>query len=277
MGDPPPGGSAGQLGWDETIKVQTEAPAKGPETGKPIRIADLDMTLAPIPAGSFRMGSPANEKDRTDDETLHTVRISKPYWMATTEVTQGQYQRIMGTNPSHFQGDDKPVETVSWHDAVSFCENLTERERRAGHLPSGYEYRLPTEAEWEYACRAGSETRFYFGDDEDRLGEYAWYPENSNSQTHNVATKKANAWGLYDMHGNVWEWCMDCYDKDAYNHGDSVADPVGPSTGFTRVARGSSSRYSAKFCRSASRFCFILSKPNDFLGFRVALAPAVQR
>jgi eukaryotic-like serine/threonine-protein kinase len=157
------------------------------------------------------------------------------------EVTQGEYERVMGTNPSHFKGDPRlPVETVSWQDAMTFCERLSAlpAERSAGRV-----YRLPTEAEWEYACRAGSTTIYSFGDSEGSLGDYAWYDSNSGSKTHPVGQKRPNAWGLYDMHGNVWEWCSDWYDG-SYYASSPVDDPTGPVKaipGFSVAVAGSNS------------------------------------
>ena len=168
----------------------------------------IGMKLRLIPAGEFMMGSPGTESGREDDETQHRVSITKPFYLGVTEVTQEQYQKVMGTNPSYFKGPQNPVETVSWADAVEFCRKLSAMpaEKTAGHV-----YRLPTEAEWEYACRAGTTTAYSFGDDASRLGDYGWFGGNSDSKTHQVGEKKPNAWGLYDMHGGVYEWCQDRY------------------------------------------------------------------
>jgi len=176
---------------------------------------------------------------RFEDETQHEVTISKDYYLGVHEVTQAQYEKVMGTKPSYFQGDEikgsstnNPVESVSWLDAVEFCKKLSDlpEEKAAGRV-----YRLPTEAEWEYACRAGSKSAYSFGESSKSLGDYAWFDGNSNNQTHPVGEKKANAWGLYDMHGNVWEWCSDWYGE--YPNG-AVSDPVGPREGSDRVNRG---------------------------------------
>jgi len=223
----------------------------------------LGMKFVFIKPGTFMMGSPSNEKERSNEEKQHQVTLTKGFYMQTTEVTQSQWQAVMGSNPSRFKGDDLPVEQVSWNDIQEFIGKLNRTD-------SGNRYRLPTEAEWEYAARAGSTTRFSFGDDESRLGEYAWYIGNSVSQTHRVAQKKQNSWGLYDMHGNVWEWVQDW--KGDYPSG-SVTDPKGLSNGSNRVLRGGSWYNRAGYCRSAHRFRF---RPvYRFLngGFRLVLLP----
>jgi len=197
--------------------------------GVPVQITNpIGMKLNPIPPGEFMMGSPASEEGRGSDETQHRVKITKPFYLSAHEVTQAQYERVMGNNPSSSKGDTKPVEKVSWHDAVAFCGKLSERE--------GVEYRLPTEAEWEYACRAGTSTAYSFGDDASGLGEYAWYRDNSSGTTHPVGEKLPNAWGLYDMHGNVFEWCQDWYGP--YESLQVVSDPAGAVSGNRRVLRG---------------------------------------
>ncbi|MBZ0265818.1 SUMF1/EgtB/PvdO family nonheme iron enzyme [bacterium] len=206
----------------------------------------LDMTFVTIPAGSFMMGSPANESGKDDDESpQHLVTISKPFQMMTTEVTQAMWKELMGNNPSHLKGDDLPVEQVSWNDCQDFIKKLNQREPGKG-------YRLPTEAEWEYACRAGTTTRFYSGDSESDLARAGWFYGNSESKTHAVGLKEPNALGLYNMHGNVWEWCNDWYDEDYYDNSPSV-DPSGSNTGSYRVLRGGSWLSNLRYCRSANR------------------------
>ncbi|MCR5183462.1 MAG: formylglycine-generating enzyme family protein [Opitutales bacterium] len=178
------------------------------------------------------------------------------------EVTQKQYEAIMGKNPSRFRGEDRPVECVSWHEACDFCQRLTVRERAAGRLPESLEYRLPTSEEWEVACRAGTTTRFCSGDTEADLARVAWYDENSEDETHPVGQKAPNAWGIYDMHGNVWEWCM-----DYRNYWD---------WGSNRIVRGGSWYNSANFCKSS---CDNIADPvtgSIGIGFRVVLAPVGQ-
>ncbi|MFA4985095.1 MAG: SUMF1/EgtB/PvdO family nonheme iron enzyme [Candidatus Brocadiia bacterium] len=245
--------------------------ARKAEEAIPTVAKNAPFPLIAVSPGSFSMGS---EKGSADEKPVHKVTLTKAFLMGATEVTQKQWIAVMGNNPSNFKGDDLPVECVSWNDAVEFCRKLTAAERQKGNLPAGMEYRLPTEAEWEYCCRAGSTTTYCFGDDEGRLGDYAWFSGNSGNTTHPVGRTKPNAWGLYDMHGNVWEWCHDWY-ADKYQAGGQ-ADPVGPATGQYHVLRGGSWIYGgAGFCRSASRIsCGPLNWLNiifpDF-GFRVVV------
>ena len=231
-----------------------------------------------IPPGTFTMGSPDDEVNRYSDEGPQTrVTISKGFWMGKYELTQGQYQELMDNNPSRFTGDlNRPVEQVSWNDALAYCNQLTEQQRQDGWLPEGYVYRLPTEAEWEYACRAGTTTRFTYGDapDHSLLGPYAWYVDNnSDHKTHPVGQKKPNPWGLYDMHGNVWEWCLDWWSDNL--PGGSETDPMGPDSGSYRVRRGGNWNNSAGSCRSANRDYRRPVISNQIHGFRPVLAPAL--
>ena len=228
------------------------------------------MTLKYVQAGEFMMGSPTTEKDRYSDERQHRVRLTKDYWLGETEVTQEQYKAVMGRNPSDFsEGGAYPVETVSWTDAMAFCERLTKAERDNGNLPDGYEYTLPTEAQWEYAARGGHKaSRYHVYSGSDEINDVAWYYYNSNSSTHPVGQKRANELGIYDMSGNVWEWCRDWYGD--YPSG-SVTDPVGPSSGSDRVLRGGSWDSYAGSCRVAFRYILTSADPNRFLGLRLAL------
>ena len=198
-----------------------------------------------IAPGKFMMGSPVSEPDRKSDEAQHTVTLTQGYWMSDHETTQAEYQLVMESNPSNWKGESLPVETVSWNDAVAYCQKLTERERAGGRITSQQAYRLPTEAEWEYAARAGTAGPRY-----GELNSIAWWSGNSGSETHAVKQKAANAWGLYDMLGNVWEWCGDRYGD--YPTG-SVTDPKGPSSGFDRVSRGGCWLNDAGQVRSAIR------------------------
>ena len=226
----------------------------------------IGMKLVLIPAGTFTMGSPVGEVGRISSEMQHEVTLSKSYYLGAFEVTQNEYERVMGNNPSKSKGAKNPVEMVSWDEAVSFCKKLSEMPMEKA---AGREYRLPTEAEWEYACRAGSTTSYSFGDTAESLGEYAWIFENAGKGTHPVGEKKPNRWGLYDMHGNVWEWCQDWYGP--YPSGAST-DPKGPSRGTYRVRRGGSWDYVAAYCRTAIRYADDPTFRSNFIGFRVALS-----
>ena len=264
--------------------LPTVEPASAKALAEPLEMIEL-------PGGEFWMGSPPQAPGRRDDEARHRVRVSA-FEMARFPVTQRLYVELMGENPSHFRGTDLlaefsgdavPVDNVSWFDALRFCNRLSQRaglrpcyritepppERK---LDDGREvqpevewdqnangYRLPTEAEWEYACRAGTETAYSFGDDPARLGEHAWFDHNSWTQTHEVGMKKPNRWGLYDLHGNVWEWCWDWYGYGVYleisaqDRSYRLVSPVGPQTGTGRVVRGGSFYNGPLFLRSANR------------------------
>ena len=245
-------------------KTKPVSPGSEPNVPGGMEVTNsIGMKLRLIPAGEFMMGSPATESGRSDNETQHRVTLTKPFYLGVTEVTQEQYQKVMGTNPSQFQGPQNPVEKVSWTDAVEFCGKLSAMpaEKTAGHV-----YRLPTEAEWEYACRSGTTTAYSFGDDASRLGDYGWFKGNSDSSTHPVGEKKPNAWGLYDMHGGVWEWCQDRY--GAYPSG-SATDPTGATSGSFRVLRGGGWINGARGCRSAIRYWGTPEGRGNDLGFRV--------
>ena len=221
----------------------------------------IGTKLKLIPAGEFQMGS--TEYD--NEKPIHLVTISRPFYLGVYPVTQREYMQMIKRDPSHFFGNERlPVEKVSWFGAVAFCNELSREEGlkpfftikdRSVEVPdwNGPGYRLPTEAEWEYACRAGTTTRFSFGDDEKRLGEHAWYDPNSNNQTHPVGEKKPNPFGLFDMHGNVWEWCWDWFDASYYNNDSSHIDSKGPKNGDARVFRGGSWLNVAINLRSAVR------------------------
>jgi formylglycine-generating enzyme required for sulfatase activity len=227
------------------------------------------------------MGSPEGETGRghkvddlrVDDEHQHQVTISKAFYMQTTEVTQGQWKAVMGTEPwkgrSFLHGDVKeganyPAVYVSWDDAVAYCKKLGEEE--------GKTYRLPTEAQWEYACRAGTRTTWSFGNDEKALGDYAWYRENAwdldEKYARQVGLKKPNAFGLYDMHGNVYEWCHDYYEEDYYKQ-SSEKDPTGPASGSFRVVRGGAWSNYPRGTRSAFRSWVAAAHRYTIRGFRL--------
>jgi formylglycine-generating enzyme required for sulfatase activity len=201
---------------------------------------DAQIDFVWIPPGTFTMGSPENEFGRNENELAHTVTLSKGFWMGKYEVTQLQWEGVMQSNPSRNVSPHNPVENVTWMDTQEFIQRLNRTEDG--------EYRLPTEAEWEYACRAGTTTAYYFGDDSSQLGDYAWFKDNSTTR-HPVGQRLPNAWGLYDMLGNVWEWCNDCYGEFS---AEPVTDPKGAPVG-DRVSRGGSWFISADQCRSAKR------------------------
>ena len=237
----------------------------------------IDMVL--IEPGVFQMGSADSEQDRDKDEVQHEVKFTRAFYLSKYEVTQDQWKKVMDTNPSHFKncGDQCPVDSVSWYDAVEFCNKLSDSEGlthcykisgdKVGWDQSCTGYRLPSESEWEYAARAGTQSAFACGDSASCLGDVAWFADNSDNTTHQVGTKKANAWGLYDMHGNVVEWVWD-YSSDYPT--DAQVDPVGSSAGTFRVGRGGASNRPAKVCRSANRGFGPPENIDDFLGFRVA-------
>jgi formylglycine-generating enzyme required for sulfatase activity len=246
----------------------------------------IGMKFRLIPAGEFMMGSSESPEELAaeftgtkprwyqDAHPQHHVRITKPFYMGLTEVTQKQYEKVMGENPSWFsktgdganrvQGIDTsnfPVESVSWDDAVEFCKKLSDRE--------GVTYRLPTEAEWEYACRAGTTTRYCFGDDPGPLQQFAWFKENSKPQPNAVGQKKPNHWGLHDLHGNVLEWCSDSYDPDYYRK-PPKDEPTAPAAFILRVYRGGSWSDHAGICQSSVRNGSYPQSPATNKGFRVA-------
>ena len=227
----------------------------------------LEMLL--IPAGEFLMGSLNSDSDAEEDEMpQHRVRITRPFYLGKYLVTQEQWLAVMGSNPSYFKGPKNPVENVSWNDCQQF---LNKWNTKSG--TGGGKFQLPTEAQWEYACRAGSTAFFCFGDDVTRLGDFAWCANNSSRKTHPVGQKKPNTLGFHDMHGNVWEWCQDWYDKGYYAK-SPVDDPNGPVTGSGRVYRGGSWYAPARGSRSAFRGGS-RSGDGDFnLGLRVSLVPA---
>jgi formylglycine-generating enzyme required for sulfatase activity len=225
---------------------------------------EIELEMRLVPAGQFIMGSTNGDED---EQPVHEVIISKPFFLGQYEVTQAQWEAVMGNNPSLFKikkRGHRPVERVSWEEASDFCEKMNDLCKNV--LPAGYRFDLPTEAQWEYACRSGS-TGDYSGDS---IDEIAWYESNSYGRTCTVGMKSSNAWGLYDMHGNVWEWCRDW--KGDYPS-SSVTDPTGPSSGEYRVCRGGGWLNIAWGCRSALRFSTAPSFRSYYLGFRLALVP----
>lgn len=230
----------------------------------------LGMAFVLVAAGTFEMGSPATESGRDADEgPVHAVTLSRPFYLGKYEVTQGQWEAVMGTTPSRFPrcGRTCPVEMVSWDDAQAFIAALNRQEG----VPV---YRLPTEAEWEYAARAGTQTAYHFGHTARELERYAWYGDNGlfRAGTHPVGQKQPNGWGLYDMHGNVWEWVADWYGKHTYSSRPAM-DPRGPRTGTQRVFRGGDWAISARHCRAASRGGAAPDNYGAGIGFRLARTP----
>ncbi len=261
----------------------------------------VELTLCWCPPGTFVMGSPVTEEDLREDEVQHEVSLTQGFWMAKTETTQAQWEALIGDNPSHFKGKNLPVESVSWDEAQAFAAALTVRLRLEGKLDPGWEFRLPTEAQWEYACRAGTVTAYFTGNREQDMGKAGWYAGNagegsskfkewlqslpligswykggsaSGSEPKHVGGKAENAFGLQDMHGNVWEWCKDWYGP--YPE-EAVVDPMGPPAGDGRVARGGYWGLTAAGCRSALRGRCKPEYRGDDLGFRVAAVPVLDR
>jgi len=235
-------------------------PASTPAAPRPGHVIAnaLGMKLAYCPPGEFVMGSPFDEARRENDEARHRVRIGRGFYLGVTEVTQAQWRAVTGRPRGEPKGDDLPVNKVSWSRAVAFCRTLGEKDGRA--------YRLPTEAEWEYACRAAAASA-YAGTG--RLDEMGWHMDNSGDEPHPVARKKPNAWGLYDMHGNVAEWCADFYGRDCPT--GPVTDPAGPPEGKARVVRGGSFGHFARACRSAARASYNPAYGLDRVGLRVVM------
>jgi len=260
-------GNGGGLTNLNVPQVTISSAATPPANAAPI------LNMVWILPGTFIMGSPASEEGRSSDETQHVVTLTNGFWMAQHLVTQGEYLAVTGSNPSSFTGDlTHPVESVTWINATNYCHTLTQNEQSAGRLPAGWVYRLPTEAEWEYCCRALTTSRFYYGNDpsDSSLANYAWYSANSSQSTQPVGQLLANPWGLADMAGNVWEWCQDWY--GAYP-GGSVTNPQGAGTGTGRVVRGGSWEFPWPFCRSAQRENSSIGNADPGTGFRVVLAP----
>ncbi|MBN8216406.1 MAG: formylglycine-generating enzyme family protein [Spirochaetes bacterium] len=229
-------------------------------------VQGVAFKLVPIPAGSFTMGSPEDEAGREKEEAPHPVTLSKPFYMGETPVTQELYQAVMGVNPAKFPGPKRPVEHVSWTEANEFCAKL-------GEL-CGARFSLPTEAQWEYACRAGTQTAFSTGAELDvkqahierATADESAKTEHDPGETADVASYKPNPWGLYDMHGNVWEWCLDYF--GAYPEGEAV-DPVGPPAGKFRISRGGAWRYRSALARAALRRWYLPETKHAIVGFRL--------
>lgn len=219
---------------------------------------DLGMKMVYVEGGTFQMGSSEGE---SDEKPVHYVTLSS-YYIAECEVTQAQWKKIMGNNPSYFKGDDRPVEQVTWEEANAFCRELS--------LMTGKKYVLPTEAQWEYAARGGKKGYGSLYSGSFAIDKVAWYDGNSGNRTHSVKQKQPNELGLYDMSGNVWEWCQDWY--GSYSS-DSQRNPQGPSSGSFRVLRGGGWYRSARFCRVSSRYYCAPSYNSGTYGFRIVCIP----
>ena len=226
-----------------------------------ITVNGVSFDMVSVAGGTFTMGATSEQGGEavSDEKPTHKVTLSD-YMIGKTEVTQELWQAVMGSNPSYFKGDNLPVEQVSWNDCQEFIKKLNSL--------SGLNFRLPTEAEWEYAARGGNKSKGYKYSGSNDIGSVAWYVGNSSSKTHEVATKYPNELGLYDMSGNVWEWCSDWY--GSYNSG-SQTNPKGPSSGSDRVCRGGGWGGNARFCRVSDRYCSDPGGGNDYLGLRLAL------
>jgi formylglycine-generating enzyme required for sulfatase activity len=221
----------------------------------------VTMDFVLIPAGSFEMGSDENTGEG-DESPIHNVTLTRPFYLGKCEVTQEQWQQVMGNNPSDFRGAKLPVDTVSWNDCQEFFAKVKTR--------TGRTFTLPTEAQWEYACRAATSTPWSFGDKDTLATDYAWLGDNSGGTTHPVGTKKPNAWGLYDMHGNVWEWCADFYTKHAYDTNAPV-DPLGPPASEGRILRGGAWGDAPEGIRCAVRNTNGPDGKHNGIGFRCVL------
>jgi formylglycine-generating enzyme required for sulfatase activity len=220
-----------------------------------LQAGELEMKFAWVPPGSFHMGG----KKYKDEKPIHHVTITQGFYLGIVPVTQAQWQAVTADTPSHFRGNGRPVETVSWHDGQTFCAKLA--------ALTGKPIRLPTEAEWEYACRADKATNYSSGNGKSALKKVGWFCENSGGKTQSVGKLEPNGWGLFDMHGNVWEWCAD--GKRIYPE-ESQTDPVGPSGALdARVLRGGSSGDNPDYCRAAFRLSYAPSARYDFCGLRV--------
>lgn len=234
-----------------------------------IQVNSIEMVFVPIPAGKFIMGSLPTDDFRQEGEIPHEVTLTRSFHLGAFAVTQEQYERVMGVNPSEKKAPLHPVEQVSWDDAVEFCRRLSEL---PAEKEAGCSYRLPTEAEWEYACRAGTTTIYSCGNDESELLQFAWFYTNANRQTHPIGQKRPNRWGLYDMHGNVFQWCQDVC---AEYKSEPATDPIVTGDSDVRLARGGSWFCpSAQLVRSAFRHAFERSEKSGYIGFRVVRVSA---
>lgn len=256
-----------------------DSSANSPVFGKAYTVPGLHLKLVYVAPGTFKMGSDNGE---IDEKPRHKVTISRGYWIGKYELTQRQYHSLMNMNPSYFKGPENPVECVSWQEAMDFCAELSRVERLAGRLPKDYEYRLPTEAEWEYAASGGDDGGDFKYSGSNTIDEVGWYDNNSEGTSHKVGTKKPNELGIYDMSGNVWEWCFDTCNEsgvlpgvstDTYKYG--IVDPVNRQ--YYHVFRGGGWYRGADLCRVSKRAANVCNKKLYYLGFRVVLAPVIRK
>ena len=251
--------------YEDTVQEDEVKDDNAAPFGENFTVPDLNLSMIWVKPGTFMMGSPVSEAGRYQYDFQHQVTLTDGFYLGKYEVTQAQWERVMGNNPSNFKGADNPAEKVSWNAAVDFCKKLTEMEKKAGRVPQGMSYQLPTEAQWEYACRAGTTTKYSWGDDIDP--KLANYLDSGLKKTGAVGSYRPNPWGIHDMHGNVIEWCADWYGK--YPSG-SVTDPIGPASGSFRVMRGGSWNATVTPLRSAKRQHITPSLRSHSLGFRVS-------
>jgi len=262
--------SAGRTGFGGPAAPEPFDPARK----APFRNS-LGMRMLHVAPGEFLMGSPETEKDRGYDEVQHPVLLTRDFWLGQFEVTQAEWEAVMETNPSDRPDPLAPVEQVSWIEADEFCRKLTEREHQTGLLPQDWTYALPTEAQWEYACRAGTAHCVQFREPEEALSDYGWFDGNSGNRTHAVGSKLPNPWGFHDLHGNVYEWCRDWHSDSEFQESKVTPDPTGPPSGDNRVHRGGSwIDDTADDCRSAARSRDTPDYRYTYLGFRLAAVPS---
>jgi formylglycine-generating enzyme required for sulfatase activity len=265
------------VGCTSLLADEPGKPAEVKNAGKQTIENSIGMKFVRIPKGTFLMGSPPDEEGSIADKRQHEVTLTRDFYLSVYEVTQSQYEEVMEENLNYYQGSQLPgkdtshfpADSVSWNGATEFCRRLSElsEEKKANRR-----YRLPTEAEWEYACRANSRTptKFSFGIHDNQLGDHAWYAANSNKMTHPVGSKRPNKFGLYDMHGNAWEWCSDWYDENYYANSPAT-DPKGPDSGSFRVLRGGSCDDEPDLVRCAHRGCNTPVDRDYYIGIRVVL------
>ena len=269
--------------FDGTLSAQ-QLPASnvGKRSGEIRSENSLGIKMVWLSADSFTMGSPLDEKGRDAKEGQVEVKLTEGFWLGQTEITQSQWTELMGTSPwrgksNVREGNNFAASFISWEDANSFVEKLNSKEHDSGALPNDWEYSLPTEAQWEYACRGGKKSAFSFGDDPSEFHIYGWSAENAfekgEAYSHEVGKKRPNEFGLHDMHGNVWEWCKDNFSAEFSGGTNPVIDNGGP----LRANRGGGWNFATKCCRSASRLSDAANSCYNNLGFRIALVRSLKR